>query len=96
MGVTYKYALDPDPLDGVPSIITSSMLAYLEAPTTVPQPTLTATKSGNSLTVSWTPAGGTLWSTPSLTSPSWTSVGTINPANLAITSSNLFLRVQVP
>jgi hypothetical protein len=96
MGVTYKYALDPDPLDAAPSIITSSMLAYLEAPTTAPQPTLTATKSGNLLTVSWTPAGGTLWSSPSLSPPSWTSVGTINPTNLTIGSGNLFLRVQSP
>jgi hypothetical protein len=57
--------------------------------------TLTASLSGNTLTVSWTPAGGTLQSTPSLSgTPVWTDVGTANPAAVTVGPGARFLRVR--
>lgn len=58
------------------------------------QPTLTATRSGNNLTISWTPAGGTLESKASLADANWTAVGTQNPATVAIEAGNRFYRVR--
>lgn len=70
----------------------------LAPPGTLP-PTLNIGKSGNNVIVSWTNgAGFVLQKTSSLTpTPTWTDVGTANPsAPIAITSSNLFFRVQSP
>jgi len=59
------------------------------------QPVLTVSKSGNNLTIQWSPTGGTLQSTPSLSgTPVWTDVGTENPATVPIGPTNLFLRVR--
>jgi hypothetical protein len=91
--ITYSIAFEPDPLNGDVSIMTNTVIAYLAAPV---NPVLTATKSGGSLIVSWTPAGGTLWSSPTLSPANWTIVGTANPASITIGSSNQFFRVQVP
>jgi hypothetical protein len=56
---------------------------------------LTVTKSGNNLTISWAPTGGTLQTTSSLSGvPVWTDVGTANPATVAIGSGNAFYRVK--
>jgi hypothetical protein len=56
---------------------------------------LTFTRSGNNLTISWSPAGGTLESTPSLGgTPTWTAVGTANPATVTIGTGNSYLRVR--
>jgi hypothetical protein len=92
-GVTYSIAFEPDPVDGDPSIMTNTTIAYLA---TAAQPVLTATRSGNSLIVSWTPAGGTLVSSPVLPATSWTTLSTTNPATIPITGSKLFMRVQSP
>ncbi len=60
-------------------------------------PKLTATKSGNNVTISWSPAGGTLQSTDSLSgTPTWTNVGTTNPATVTIGSGMKFYRVVTP
>jgi hypothetical protein len=97
-GVTFKLGIDPanDPLDGTPSVLTNGVIGYLEAPAVGNQPTLTISKSGNSINVSWTPAGGTLLSKTNLASLSWDTVGTANPTVLPIQPGNLYLRVSVP
>ena len=58
--------------------------------------TLTATLSGNTLTISWTPSGGTLQSTTVLPAPGnvWTDVGIANPTPITIGSGNNFYRVK--
>jgi hypothetical protein len=60
--------------------------------------TLTASQSGSNLTISWTPAGGTLESTPALTGATtvWGMVGTANPTNITIGAGNSFYRVRSP
>jgi hypothetical protein len=95
LGLTYKLGLDiaNDPTNGAPSIITSSMLAHMEAPS---KPVLTVTRAGSNLNISWTPAGGTLKSSTDVTAhfASWTTVGTANPATVPIGAGNLFLHVE--
>ena len=57
----------------------------------------TAITNGN-LLVSWTPANGTLQTTPALSGPglNWTNVTTNNPATIPISGGNAFFRVVVP
>lgn len=58
---------------------------------------LVLSRSGNVLSVSWTPAGGTLQTTPALGgTPAWTDVGTANPAAITIGTGNAFYRVKAP
>jgi hypothetical protein len=57
-------------------------------------PNLTATRSGNNLTIQWAPTGGTLQFSPSLTSPTWTDVGTDNPATVQLGAGSGFYRVR--
>jgi len=61
-------------------------------------PTLTAAASGKKIVISWAPAGGTLQSSPSLAGPTavWTTVGTANPATVAIGAGTQFFRVINP
>jgi hypothetical protein len=64
-----------------------------------PQPvaglTLSVAVSGKNLVIQWTPTGGTLQTTPSLSgTPTWTTVGTANPATITIGTTNAFYRVQ--
>jgi len=95
-GVTYSIAGEDDPLFGGPSIMTNTVIAHLQA---VPSRVLTATRSGNSLIVSWSPAGGRLESTPVLQGAStvWGNLGPANPATVPIVvPGNLFLRVNEP
>jgi PA14 domain len=97
LGATYKMFDEPDPADSTPSIMSGSVIGHAAAPAAVIPPTLTVTQVGGTVTVSWTPAGGTLKSTTSLSPPvTWNTVGTINPTNLVIGPGNLFLRVSVP
>jgi hypothetical protein len=94
-GVTYTIAGEPDPLNGDPSSMTNTVIGHLEAP---PRRVLTAIRSGNSLNVSWIPAGGRLESTPAFqgTSTVWSNLGPANPATVPIVPGNLFLRVSEP
>jgi hypothetical protein len=58
-------------------------------------PTLTAAVSSGNLIISWTPTGGTLESATAITSNTvWTTVGTANPATVAIGKGNSFFRVS--
>ncbi len=93
--VTYIIAGEADPINGDASAMTNAVIAHLEAPAAR---VLTATKSGNSLNVSWSPTGGRLEATPLLQGAStvWTNVGTANPASVPILPGNLFLRVTEP
>jgi hypothetical protein len=63
-------------------------------------PILTATlvAVSNSLTISWTPAGGSLYSSPVLNSTNWMFVTTNNPWPIAITKTNqsMFFKVISP
>lgn len=63
-----------------------------------PQQTLTARLSGNNVIVSWTPAGGTLYSSPVATKDTtgWTAVGTANPATIPIGAGAMYFRVVTP
>jgi hypothetical protein len=56
--------------------------------------TLTATRSGATLSIAWSPDGGTLESTPSLSNPTWTPVGGSNPAQINIGPNTMFFRVR--
>jgi hypothetical protein len=63
----------------------------------VPDIQVSATVSGSNLIVSWTPAVGTLWSSPALGSnANWQQVGTANPATIPITGTSQFFRVSNP
>ncbi len=57
--------------------------------------TLSISRSGGNITVSWTAGAATLQRTASLTAPvTWTDVGGTSPATIAIGAGNLFLRVK--
>jgi hypothetical protein len=56
--------------------------------------TLTASRSGTTMTINWAPTGGTLESTPSLGTPNWTDVGAENPATITIGPNHQFFRVR--
>jgi hypothetical protein len=83
----------------------ASPLLYLEtadydnygAPQVAPVTTTLAVAkaASGSITVSWTPAGGTLMSSPALSGASvdWTAVGTANPATIPITGKAQYFRV---
>ncbi|PYI79581.1 MAG: hypothetical protein DME26_23155, partial [Verrucomicrobia bacterium] len=52
-------------------------------------------RSGNNLIIQWTPTGGNLESTPSLSgTPTWTSMGTANPATVTIGTGTSYYRVR--
>jgi hypothetical protein len=56
---------------------------------------VTATRSAGNLTIQWTPTGGTLQTATALGgTPSWTDVGTANPATVPIGTGNAFYRVR--
>jgi hypothetical protein len=56
---------------------------------------LTSARSGNNLTISWAPAGGTLESATTLGgTPTWSTVGTNNPATVTIGTANSYYRVR--
>ena len=65
------------------------------APATGSGSTLTVKQSGKSLTISWSPSGGTLESTPAIaTNTVWTAVGAANPATVTIGTGNAYYRVR--
>ncbi len=58
---------------------------------------LGVSQSGNKLSIFWAPTGGTLQTTPSLSgTPTWTDVGTANPASITVGTANAFYRVKSP
>jgi hypothetical protein len=63
----------------------------------VPVPTLKATlvAVSNSVTISWTPTGGSLYSSPVLNGTNWALVTTNNPAAIPITKTDqsMFFKV---
>lgn len=65
------------------------------APTNTPQASLSASISGSNISISWTPAGGTLQSSPALgAGATWTAVGTANPASVPLSGGSAkFFRV---
>lgn len=64
------------------------------APTNATPASLKASLSGNTIVISWTPSGGTLYSSPTVgQGASWTTVGTANPANVPVSGSAKFFRV---
>jgi hypothetical protein len=55
----------------------------------------TVTRSSNNLVIQWTPTGGTLETTSSLSgTPTWTPVGTANPATITIGNASAFYRIR--
>jgi hypothetical protein len=71
-------------------------IQLVPGPQAAPAPSLSVARSGNNLTIQWSPPGGTLQSTPALGgTPTWTAVGTTNPATVPIgTTGNTFYRVK--
>ncbi|MBI4659190.1 MAG: Ig-like domain-containing protein [Verrucomicrobia bacterium] len=59
---------------------------------------LNVARSGNTLTISWSPSGGTLQTTTALggTATVWTDVGTANPATVTLGTGSGFYRVKGP
>ncbi len=58
---------------------------------------LSFSAAAGKLTISWTPSGGTLQTSPSLSgTPTWTDVGAANPASVTIGTANAFYRVKSP
>jgi len=68
------------------------------ASTAAPPPTsisATISRSGNSVSIQWSPSGGTLETTPALgPTAKWTVVGTANPATITIGSGIAFYRIR--
>jgi len=62
------------------------------------QAVLHITAAGANVSVSWTPAGGSLYSSPAITGPAvnWQLVGTANPASVPIGSGPQFFKVINP
>jgi hypothetical protein len=59
-------------------------------------PTLKFSVSGKDLTISWSPTGGTLQSTPAFGAGAvWTDAGTANPATVTIGTGTAFYRVKM-
>jgi len=90
--------------DGTAQILTVEQVGnnfnphfYMLMPAII-RPNLTAVNNGNrAITVSWAPAGGTLWASPVLgPNANWQMVGTANPAVIATTNSVEFFRVTIP
>jgi hypothetical protein len=63
-----------------------------------PPAQLTITRSGGNVTISWTPAGGHLESSPAIAGPgvNWQNVGTSNPAIIPIGADSRYFRVVNP
>jgi len=60
-------------------------------------PVLSATASAGKLTISWTPTGGALYSSPGLgPNANWQLVGTNNPTSVSITGASEFFEVISP
>jgi hypothetical protein len=56
---------------------------------------VSVSRSGANLTIQWSPAGGSLESSPTIGSgATWTPVGVANPATVAIGAGNLYYRVR--
>jgi hypothetical protein len=60
----------------------------------VPQAKLSAVMTGANIVISWTPASGTLQSSPTVgPNATWTPVGTANPATVPVSGNTQFFRV---
>jgi hypothetical protein len=79
-------------------INTSVYADYNSTYVAVVRPVLTVTRQGGSLSISWTPAGGHLESSPAVsgTGVNWQTVGTANPATVTIGTGAMFFRVVSP
>jgi hypothetical protein len=65
------------------------------APTNTTKASLSASLSGGNIVISWSPAGGTLQSSPTVgAGATWSTVGTANPATIPVSgAANKFYRV---
>jgi hypothetical protein len=69
---------------------------YVWTPPKIPAKLSSKVSAGN-IIISWTPTGGTLWSSPALGSAAnWTAVGTANPAPIPISGPAKYFRVRNP
>jgi hypothetical protein len=75
---------------------TSPSIKLTDRPTGVVESlTATISRSGSNLIIQWTPTGGTLETTPSLSgTPVWTDAGTANPATIPIGTGPAYFRVR--
>jgi hypothetical protein len=63
----------------------------------VPKSTLTSSRSGTNIVISWTPAGGHLEGSSTIgAGEAWQNLGTANPATIPMGSSNQYFRVVNP
>lgn len=95
LAATFKLFTDPDPVDGDAPLFTGAVIGHMKAPAPTEQPKITITRSGNSVQISWSPAGGHLESKAALGTGPWTSEGAANPVTLQISGERYF-RVVVP
>jgi hypothetical protein len=71
-----------------------SAIASAVAGGSTPQAELSASASGDSIVISWTPTAGILQASPSLgAGETWSAVGTSNPATIAMSGNAKFFRV---
>jgi hypothetical protein len=97
LAVTYKLTTDDPllPLDGDAPLLAGNTIGHMAAPAPSVGPTLSITRVGNNVQVSWTPTGGQLLTRTSLTSGTWLPAGTANPTILPI-SGEMYFRVVLP
>lgn len=78
-------------------VYTASFADYISAyvaPTNIQQATVSASITGGNIVISWTPAGGTLQSSPVVgPGATWAPVGTGNPATIPVSGAARFFRV---
>jgi hypothetical protein len=81
---------------GAGTFQTAPAIQLTDRPTGVVESlTATITRSGNNVIIQWTPTGGTLQTTSSLSgTPVWTDAGTANPTTLTIGTGPAYFRVR--
>ena len=82
-------------LKPIPGEFLSSAVDLPVPPAQTSSPTvITTARSGNNLTIQWSPTGGTLRVSPVLGPGAWTSAGTANPATVPIGAQNAYYRIR--
>ena len=91
------HANDPYGATELKYVYTASFADYNSAyvaPTNTIQATVSASIAAGNIVISWTPAGGTLQSSPTVgQGAAWTAVGTANPATIPVSGTAKFFRV---
>lgn len=97
--VAWRKEDDTTPVSKLTPIPGEFLSSAVDLPVPPPAPggstTVQCTKAGNTLTISWSPMGGTLQSSPALgPAANWTDAGAANPATITIGAGNTYYRVR--